>query len=307
VAFKSYTLRFYSRPYSLVHVTMAHQQLGFNDAVLLSSLIYACIDLHIEWESFSACSKPIHKWLLVSYICVVGFRLTHWAGSRALQLADRALSNRLDNRRAAAAGELLLNLRHKDALPRIVASLTWAVGLPFFSLWTLLGTSWMYDVLNTTPECVPTATHLYFSLFWIVLCYAWIIIHAALGTVAFILERRVRRAEGSLREIEDDDVRQRWGSVSSLNGYQELVGAAPSQGDGLLPADIKCLPCDVASTTGEALVGKECSICLNEFEPGDPYRTLPGCSHSFHRSCIDLWLLRQANCPLCKTTVSPSP
>jgi len=291
---------------------MTPQQLGFNDAVLLCSLVYACIDLHIEWDSFSVCSKPIHKWLLVSYICVVGFRLAHWLGSRAVAFADHALQTRMQNSsQVQAAGELLLNLRHKDAFPRIVASLTWAVGLPFFSLWTLLGTMWMYDVLNSTPECVPTATHLYFSLFWIVLCYAWIIIHAALGTVAFILERRVRRAEGNLREIEDDDVRQRWGSVSSLTGYQELVGSAPSHGDGLQPAEIKCLSSDIVFTAADGVVqagkDKECSICLNEFEPGDTYRTLPNCTHSFHRSCIDLWLLRRGDCPLCKTKVSSGP
>jgi len=288
---------------------MAPQQLGFNDAVLLSSLVYACIDLHIEWDSFSVCTKPIHKWLLVSYICVVSFRLTHWLGSRAVAFADRALSNRLDSSRAAAAGELLLNLRHKDALPRVVATMTWAVGLPFFSLWTFLGTVWMYDVLNSSPECVPTATHLYFSLFWIVLCYAWIVIHVALGSVAFILERRVQRAEGSLREIEDDDVRQRWGAVSRLTGYQELVGTAPASGEGLTPSEIKGLPCEtaLASEKGLTCAEKECSICLNEFEPGDQCRSLPTCSHTFHRSCIDLWLLRRAECPLCKTKVSSLP
>lgn len=289
---------------------MAPQQLGFNDAVLLFSLLYACVDLQIEWESFSTCSRPIHKWLLVSYICVVGFRLTHWLGSRAVAFADRALTNRVGaaSSRAANAGELLLNLRHKEAMPRVVANLTWVVGLPFFSLWTLLGTAWMQNVLSNTPECVPTSTHLYFSLFWIVLCYGWIAIHVGLGVVALILERRVQRAEGSLREIEDDDVRQRWGAVSRLSGYQELMGGTPANGDGLKPTEIKLLPCQtLAAETELTCVERECSICLTEFEVGDSCRRLPGCSHTFHRSCIDLWLLRRAECPLCKTRVTPGP
>jgi len=286
---------------------MAQQQLGLNDAVLLVSLMYACVDLAVEWDSFSTCSKPIHKWLLVSYICVVAFRLTHWLGSRAIAFAE-SLAGRAESPGgpATAAGELLLNLRHKEALLRAVASFTWAVGLPFFSLWTFLGTVWMHDVLNNTPECVPTSTHLYFSLFWIILCYAWIIIHAALGAVAFILERRVRRAEGCLREIEDEDVRRRWGVVSNMAGYQDLASGAPASGDGLKPAEIRCLPCAtaLASENGLTINEKECSVCLNDFEVGDACRCLPICGHTFHKSCIDLWLLRRAECPLCKTHVT---
>jgi len=284
---------------------MAPQQLGLNDAVLLASLMYACVDLAVEWEAFSVCSRPIHKWLLVSYICVVVFRITHWLGSRAVAFAESALLagrvGRPGGPAAAAVGDMLLNLRHKEAFPRAVATLTWTVGLPFFSLWTLLGSLWMHDVLDKTPECFPTSTHLYFSLFWVVVCYAWIIIHFALGVVAFMLERRVRRAEGSLRQIEDEDVRQRWGSVSQMSGFHELVDGTPATGDGLKPAEIQDLPCE---TAGPTLGQKECSICLNEFELGDACRCLPGCSHTFHKSCIDLWLLRRAECPLCKKAVT---
>jgi len=289
---------------------MAPQQFGSNDAVLLASLCYACLDLVVEWETFSTCSQPIHKWLFVSYICVVSFRLTHWLGSRAVAFAESAIVNGtgISSAAAAAASELLLNLRHKDAFPRAVASLTWAVGLPFFTLWTFLGTYWMREVLITTPECLPTATHLYFSLFWIVLCYAWIIVHIALGAVAYMLESRVRRAEGNLRDIEDEGVRERWGSVLSISGYEELLAGAPVHGDGLKPAEIRSLPCEVAfvSENGLAHGQKECSICLNEFEPGEACRCLPGCGHTFHKPCIDLWLLRRAECPLCKMRVVPS-
>lgn len=288
---------------------MASQQLGFNDVVLLISLLYACIDLGVEWEAFEACSRPIHKWLLVSYLCVVCFRLTHWLGTRALAFAAAAVASPRSNGVAAIAGELLLNLRHKEALPRAVAKLTWVVGLPFFSAWTFLGTYWMKEVLEQTPECMPTSIHLYFSLFWMLLCYAWVVIHAALGALAFILERRVRRAEGNLRDIEDDDLRRRWGATRQIAGFDEVIGGVPSNGDGLNPAEIKDLPSDVARSLkngGLALKEKECSICLSEFEPGDAYRGLPRCGHAFHKSCIDLWLLRRAECPLCKTNVLAS-
>ena len=42
-----------------------------------------------------------------------------------------------------------------------------------------------------------------------------------------------------------------------------------------------------------------CNICLEDFTVGQELRTL-GCSHKFHRECIDHWLLQVASCPICK-------
>lgn len=47
-----------------------------------------------------------------------------------------------------------------------------------------------------------------------------------------------------------------------------------------------------------------CSICLESFKPGDSCRKLPDpCGHTFHESCIDLWLEMKTNCPLCKRSI----
>ncbi|XP_065874685.1 RING-H2 finger protein ATL16-like [Euphorbia lathyris] len=49
-----------------------------------------------------------------------------------------------------------------------------------------------------------------------------------------------------------------------------------------------------------------CVVCLNEFQELDMVRVLPNCSHSFHLDCIDIWLQSNANCPLCRTSISGS-
>ncbi|XVE72956.1 hypothetical protein DITRI_Ditri11bG0079200 [Diplodiscus trichospermus] len=47
-----------------------------------------------------------------------------------------------------------------------------------------------------------------------------------------------------------------------------------------------------------------CVVCLNEFQEHDMLRVLPNCSHAFHLDCVDIWLQSNANCPLCRTSIS---
>lgn len=273
------------------------QPLGYNDGILLASLLYSVVDLKMEWDQFASCHKPIHQWLLVSYLCVITFRATHLLGMHT------ACAGEHGNVAGAGsgAGEFLLDLRQKGMMPRILATFTWLLALPFFVLWTLIGTSWLWDVTQKTPQCMPTDTHLWFSGFWLALCYVWIFIHCALGCVAWVLERRVRQAETDLREIEegDSDVASRWGNVSQISGYRALQG---DNQKGLTPTEIKALPLSTHEPADdvEGSTACECSVCLCDVCPGDSIRCLPACGHSFHRSCIDLWLLRSADCPLCK-------
>ncbi|KAK4266131.1 hypothetical protein QN277_027097 [Acacia crassicarpa] len=50
----------------------------------------------------------------------------------------------------------------------------------------------------------------------------------------------------------------------------------------------------------------ECSVCLNEFREKEKLRIIPNCGHVFHIDCIDVWLQNNANCPLCRTSISLS-
>ena len=48
---------------------------------------------------------------------------------------------------------------------------------------------------------------------------------------------------------------------------------------------------------------ERCAICVEDFKDGDLLRVLP-CDHSFHKECIDEWLINHSNvCPLCKFEV----
>ena len=47
----------------------------------------------------------------------------------------------------------------------------------------------------------------------------------------------------------------------------------------------------------------KCIICLSDFKIGEKESTLP-CLHIFHTNCIENWLKRRRNCPICKFNIS---
>lgn len=60
----------------------------------------------------------------------------------------------------------------------------------------------------------------------------------------------------------------------------------------------------VAGEEDQSKNSQECSVCLNEFQEDEKLRIIPNCCHVFHIDCIDIWLQGNANCPLCRTSVS---
>jgi hypothetical protein len=58
------------------------------------------------------------------------------------------------------------------------------------------------------------------------------------------------------------------------------------------------------STTLEQDLDTTCTVCQETMRQGELVRTLTACSHQFHRSCIDNWLLRESVvCPTCRHDV----
>jgi hypothetical protein len=252
--------------------------------VLFMSLLYWVIDMQDELQEFRGCRWPLRAWLLGSYVFVIGCRIMHIVGARAT---------------AKDSDDFLLSLRHTHAIPRFLAGSMWLIVLPCFATWTVVGSFWIADSKMRSSNCLPPSETLWFVLAWHMLCYACIIWHGCAGFVASIREKRLRHAEADLREIENDDMRSRWGQVSQLSGYASLPG---NYGSHLTPTDICAMPAKLASDV-DLDEDSECSICLEEFAAADKVRELGACGHIFHCSCIDLWLLRCAHCPLCKGDV----
>lgn len=57
---------------------------------------------------------------------------------------------------------------------------------------------------------------------------------------------------------------------------------------------------NINSNTNNIIVGNTCVICSIEYLNDSNLRILP-CRHTFHKECIDKWLLNYSNkCPICK-------
>ncbi|KAI4374992.1 hypothetical protein MLD38_012917 [Melastoma candidum] len=46
--------------------------------------------------------------------------------------------------------------------------------------------------------------------------------------------------------------------------------------------------------------GGSCAICLDGIRSGEMCRAFPTCRHVYHARCIDPWLVKRGNCPVCR-------
>mmetsp|Transcript_84324 Transcript_84324/g.149041 ORF Transcript_84324/g.149041 Transcript_84324/m.149041 type:complete len:399 (-) Transcript_84324:84-1280(-) len=95
------------------------------------------------------------------------------------------------------------------------------------------------------------------------------------------LQMLLLNTERSTRELEDMLTHRRGLFPQTLNEIQRFTWP----------------PQDAAATQQQT-----CMICLADFSIGEECRRLP-CNHVFHLSCVDEWLRRCTDCPICKANV----
>jgi hypothetical protein len=47
----------------------------------------------------------------------------------------------------------------------------------------------------------------------------------------------------------------------------------------------------------------QCAVCLGDYQNSEKLLQLPVCGHAFHKECIDQWLVNNATCPICRTSL----
>ncbi|KAJ8763297.1 hypothetical protein K2173_001435 [Erythroxylum novogranatense] len=108
------------------------------------------------------------------------------------------------------------------------------------------------------------------------------------------------------------DLLRRFGISRNRNHEDPLMAYAPAhEARGLDEAVIRSIPVFkfkkvVINNSGylEEQSFGECAVCLTEFQEDEKLKRIPNCGHVFHIDCIDVWLQGNANCPLCRTSIS---
>jgi len=95
-------------------------------------------------------------------------------------------------------------------------------------------------------------------------------------------------------------------SISGGESENENENKNDNKGAAPVSSPVSC----ARSATSGAHEEPHCSICLDDFMPGQKQRILP-CGHVFHSSCVDEWLIssltrhNRSECPLCKQDPLP--
>lgn len=242
---------------------------------------YSVIDVLLMRED--DCMMSMQRWLVLSYVNLAIFR-----GSQ-----------KLGQHYSPKGEDFIFSFRHESLLPRLVVIFTWCFLVPWFAAWTVIGTLNIRSVMQL-QTCSTQGTSPELIMFWQLLSYVWICIYVVYFGIACVIEYRLRMAERNMRLIENDESRARWGHIAPA--VSDSMAALSAQ-TGLQPHEIQALPMIVAQEEQAASSEMHCPICLSDFCAGDKIRGLPKCGHYFHQSCIDLWLLRRADCPMCKSAV----
>lgn len=120
-----------------------------------------------------------------------------------------------------------------------------------------------------------------------------------IAAVLHLLIKLVMKIRSS-QSNEDDDYPEMSNSGSFQRQLQHLFHL---QDSGLDQASIDALPVFHYRDIVGLKEPFDCAVCLCEFTELDQLRLLPLCSHAFHISCIDTWLLANSTCPLCREAI----
>jgi hypothetical protein len=117
---------------------------------------------------------------------------------------------------------------------------------------------------------------------------------------------QLRAALVGMGAVDEDDARAF--SPSQLD-YEQLTRLGENVGHvsrGASQQSVDELPvrthAQCSAPHSNVILGEKCAICQMPFEPDDELRVMR-CRHAEHKGCLDQWLMRSKQCPLCQQEV----
>lgn len=135
--------------------------------------------------------------------------------------------------------------------------------------------------LNSGPRKL-----LFLFLKWIIMTFILSLFLIFIGFAALLLLHFLLTTTAVHRHRRRRQTRQSFAHASSLYSRQDLRDLLPH-----------------LNYSASEQTTRDCAICLEGFKEGELCRRLPDCSHLFHLNCVDNWLTKKLNCPVCRTRV----
>jgi len=245
---------------------------------LMPLLYYAlgstCFSL-LWWRAIGPCDSQLGMWLSAELALLGSFLCLFTVGARS---SPSALSWFLQPQTRAA------DLAFKAS---------WALLLPLSVVSLERGASWLSREISKelaedqlrNSHCLTDSTCIGAAITLVVFGLLTIGYAVFAGNVLWY-DRSIRTGATIMSKVEDGDLIARWGPQPPTLA-SELTGLSVSR-----LSELHLSTCETPDFAS-------CSICLEQIQVGDQFRRLP-CEHTFHKSCLDLWLLRQGSCPMCK-------
>ncbi|KAF5464169.1 hypothetical protein F2P56_014264 [Juglans regia] len=92
-----------------------------------------------------------------------------------------------------------------------------------------------------------------------------------------------------------------------IESRTDLEQPEPPRVSGLEPVLVAAIPTmKFDNEAFSSMDDPQCSICLAEYQEKEVLRIMPKCGHTYHLSCIDVWLRKQSTCPVCRLPLQDS-
>ncbi|KAI4386605.1 hypothetical protein MLD38_004523 [Melastoma candidum] len=179
-----------------------------------------------------------------------------------------------------------------DSTNTLISSIWWAFGF----YWIVIGGQ---PLLGDSPRLYwLTVIFLAFDVFFVIFCIglACLVFVALFCCIPLLaIAYAVASVEGATEEMIKSLPKYRYRSLDSeaVDGFMGLQVVRLKSGTGY------------NSYQGELVLSSEdseCCICLQSYVDGAELSSLP-CNHIFHSECVGRWLLINATCPLCKSSI----
>jgi hypothetical protein len=164
--------------------------------------------------------------------------------------------------------------------------------------WTVHGTIWYLDISKKTPDCIPSDRLPPLIIWWIFVCYVILIILFGVLIYEIVCMIKKRRITALIQNYLNNE--NPYQDVEYLNGLLE--------GGDLSPDEIPMSKNEITKLESIyyhlfSIVEYQCSICCEDIKHDELIIKLFGCSHMFHKNCLEQWLSRKPLCPNCKRNV----